>query len=329
MKVQDPVDAKIVRVKQLSFSYGERVALKDIAFEIEKGELFGFLGPNGSGKSTLFHLLTSWIPCRKERIWLGEVDVGVHPAAARHKIGALFQSPSLDVQLTVRENLIFQGYFYGLHGTRLRKKVDELLEVLGVKDRASDRVKELSGGLKRRVEVAKCMLHDPEILIMDEPTVGMDPLARDQFWKTVQQLRDRTRVTTLVTSHLLQEMEQCDQIGILKEGQMLGVRSPDLWKKEFEGEETVRLELENPEPALDLLPQKWKENVIRLEQGMQITGSHLAREIPEVVSRLGENLVSITWSQPSLEDVFLKLNLDEDSSDQQLLTSSEFMKGVK
>lgn len=305
-----PTNEPLIRVRGLSYSYGERQALNDVNFEIQRGELFGLLGPNGSGKSTLFHLLTTWIPCPKERIWLGSVDAGLRPAQARKKLGALFQAPSLDVQLTVRENLIFQGYFYGLRGKSLRLRVDELLESLGVKERSGDLVKELSGGLKRRVEVAKSLLHDPEILIMDEPTVGMDPLARDQFWKTIRELRARTPVTTLVTSHLLEEMEQCDQIGILKDGEMLGVRSPEQWKQDFEGEETVRLELSDLESALDLLPAGWKSNINKLEKGIQVTGANLAREIPQVVSALGDNLVSITWSQPSLEDVFLKLHRD-------------------
>lgn len=324
-----PNKEALIRVQGLSYTYGERQALNDVSFEIQRGELFGLLGPNGSGKSTLFHLLTTWIPSPKERIWLGAVDAGLQPAKVRKKLGALFQSPSLDVQLTVRENLIFQGYFYGLRGKLLRLRVDELLESLGVKERAGDLVKELSGGLKRRVEVAKCLLHDPEILIMDEPTVGMDPLARDQFWKTIRELRERTPVTTLVTSHLLEEMEQCDQIGILKNGEMLGVRSPEKWKQDFEGEETVRLELEDVEAAVELLPAAWKTSFNKMEKGIQVRGVQLAREIPQVVSALGEILLSITWSQPSLEDVFLKLHGDLDKKAESEDASSVESKEVK
>ncbi len=298
----------LVRFSNLTHSYGDRRALDGVSFEIQSGSLFGLLGPNGSGKSTLFHLLSTLIRCAPGSIWVDGLDISKAPAEARRRIGVLFQSPSLDVQLTVRENLQFQGYFYGLKGKRLRTRIDELLNALGVADRAEDRVKSLSGGLKRRVEVAKCMLHEPQMLIMDEPTVGMDPLARASFWSALKSLRESMEVTALVTSHLLEEMEQCDQIGILKSGQLLGVRSPDAWKSEFQGEESISIECESVEEAWDKLSESWKAQALKKTDGIQIAGRNLASALPKLIEQLGDSLSALKWSQPSLEDVFIRLN---------------------
>ncbi len=298
-------DAAAITVERLKHRYGEHEALKGIDFTVEEAEIFGLLGPNGGGKTTLFRVLSTLLPVQEGRLSVLGTDVGRKPADVRFQIGVTFQSPSLDVKLTVRENLVHQGHLYGLRGRSLRARVDDRLERLGLSERARDRVESLSGGLKRRVEIAKGLLHDPKVLLLDEPSTGLDPGARHDLWTYLTQLRDESRMTILVTTHLMEEAERCDRLGILDRGRLVALGTPEELRASIGGE-CISIESREPDElarriqeSLGLQPQRVGE-VLRIEhaEGSRIIGP-LAEQFAGEIER-------ITLGKPTLEDVFIE-----------------------
>ncbi|HUR38220.1 MAG TPA: ABC transporter ATP-binding protein, partial [Planctomycetota bacterium] len=210
-----------VEIDGLTHRYGERLALDGVSFSVRKGEVFGLLGPNGGGKTTLFKILSTALRPTSGSARIEGVDV--RDDAVRRRIGVVFQAPGLDQKLTVAENLLHQGHLYGLRGAALRRRIDEELGRFKLSDRARDRVEKLSGGLQRRVELAKALLHQPEILLLDEPSTGLDPGARRDLWDALRSLKG---VTVLLTTHLLEEAERCDRLAILHKGKLVALGAP-------------------------------------------------------------------------------------------------------
>jgi ABC-2 type transport system ATP-binding protein len=196
--------APAIEVRGLSHSYGERRALDGVEFSVEAGTIFGLLGPNGGGKTTLFRLLSTLLPIQAGQARVLGLDLAREPNEVRKHIGVTFQSPSIDPKLTVGENLKYQGQIYGLFGAALRQRIDLLAEKLGLRERLGERAETLSGGLKRRVEIAKGLLHRPQLLLLDEPSTGLDPGARHDLWRYLRGLREEDGVTVLVTTHLME-----------------------------------------------------------------------------------------------------------------------------
>src|SRR5665213_1296700 len=226
-----------VEIANLSFSYGDRKALSEVGFSIARGEIFGLLGPNGGGKTTLFKLISTLVPLQAAgdaRI-LG-FDLRSDTIALRRRLGVVFQHPSVDGKLTVAENLAHQGRLYGISGTRLRDRSTAMLEQLALTARAGDLVETLSGGLKRRVELAKSLLHEPELLILDEPSTGLDPAARREFLNYLNDLRERQGVTIVLTTHYMEEAERCDRIGVLHQGRLVAIAPPSELKARVGGD---------------------------------------------------------------------------------------------
>ncbi len=221
----------------LGFRYGDRQALRDVSFEVQRGEVHSFLGPNGSGKSTLFKILATILPPKEGSARIFGLDLATEMAAVREKIGVVFQAPALDRKLTVRRNLEYGGHLYRLSGTELGRRVDEMLQHTGLTDRAGDKVETLSGGLKRRVELAKGLLSKPELILLDEPTTGLDPGARKDLW---QFLRSQPDLTILVTTHLMDEAELTDRITIQHEGSGVSAGTPTELKQS-DGDELLEL----------------------------------------------------------------------------------------
>jgi len=215
-----------LQIQNVSYSYGKRLALQDLNIELEAGKTLGLLGPNGGGKTTCFRLLSTLMPLQEGRVTILGLNAAKAEKEVRRQIGVVFQSPSLDDKLTVFENLKHQGHLYGLLGASLKGKIESLLKRLGVGDRAKDMVADLSGGLKRRVEIAKCLLHDPKLLLLDEPSTGLDPVARLEMWKCLEGLRKEAGVTILVTTHLMEEAEGLDKIVILDKGKLIAEGTP-------------------------------------------------------------------------------------------------------
>lgn len=250
--------APAVRIQNLSFRYrrpaggqADQLALQDVTLDVNRGEIFGLLGPNGGGKTTLFKILSTAFSCRSGEAEILGLDLAANPGKIRRKIGVVFQSPSLDKKLTVAENLTHHGRLHGLSGRALEKKIVEALDKVSLLSRSDDFVETLSGGLARRLEIAKGLLHAPEVLLMDEPTTGLDPGARMDFWKHVSEIRN-SGVTILVTTHIMEEAEKCGRLAILNEGRVVAVGSPASLKGEIEGE-VVTVEAKNAASFADEL----------------------------------------------------------------------------
>lgn len=295
-----------VIVEQLEHRYGERLALAGVGFKIESGEVFGLLGPNGGGKTTLFRVLSTLLPLQSGRATVGGCDVAGDPDGVRRRIGVTFQSPSLDVKLTVRENLVHQGHLYGLFGQPLRRRCDEVMQQLGVADRANDFAEKLSGGLKRRVEIAKSLLHAPEILLLDEPSTGLDPGARHELWKTLHALRHDSHVTILVTTHLMEEAERCTRLGILDVGQLIALGTPDELRG-LVGGDSLTIQAEHPAELAARIQERFGLQATQLTDALRIERHNGHELLAEIASAFPGEFRSLTLGKPTLEDVFIKL----------------------
>lgn len=293
-----------VLVRDLSFNYGQRRALDGVSFSVTPGEIFGLLGPNGSGKTTLFRLLSTLLAAPPGTIFLAGHDVARDVARVRSSLGVVFQSPSLDGKLSVRENLAHHGSLYGLRGADLQRRIDARLNGLGLTDRHGDRVETLSGGLKRRVELAKGLLSDPKILILDEPSTGLDPRARRELWAELATLRQTVETTILVTTHLIDEAERCDRIAFLDQGCLATMGSPEELKQRIGGD-MVNIRTSEPDQLQSALRQDYGlesecvDGVLRLEQA---NGHLLIKQLYESHARI---IDSISIGHPTLEDVFI------------------------
>ncbi len=295
-----------IDARSLGFRYGDRAALDDVTFAIARGEIFGFLGPNGGGKTTLFKLLSTLAPIQSGSARLFGHDLAGDTGAVRRRLGVVFQHPSLDGKLTVGENLAAHGHLYGISGARLRERSGAMLERLGLTPRARDRVETLSGGLQRRVELAKALLHEPELLLLDEPSTGLDPSARREFWNYLQHLREHDGVTVVLTTHYMEEAERCDRIGIMHQGKLVAIAPPNELKSEVGGDVIV-IHTAAPELLQRKILTRFKlksqlvDGAIRIEK---LRGHELVRDL---IDAFGEEIESVSFGKPTLEDVFVHL----------------------
>lgn len=295
-----------VTAENLSFSYNGVAALSGVSFGVHRGEIFGLLGPNGGGKTTLFRILSTLLRPDTGCASIFDLDVVGHPLEVRRRIGVVFQNQSLDRRLSARENLVHQGHLYGLRGAALERRIDAVLERLGLLGRKSSIVETLSGGLRRRVELAKGLLHQPDLLLLDEPSTGVDPGARLDFWDYLQLLRREEGVTILLTTHLLDEADKCDRLAIIDKGSIVAEGTPPELKQQIGGD-VVTLTSRDPEGLAGRLPAD-------LGLNPQIVDGTVRFEHPngpELVTQLNEALFreieSVTVSKPTLEDVFIRV----------------------
>ena len=293
-----------VSVSSVKHRYGDREALCGIDFAVSKAEIFGLLGPNGGGKTTLFRLLATLLPLQSGSASILGLDLGSKPHAIRQLIGVTFQSPSIDGKLTVAENLRTQANLYGLAGHPADLRIDELLQRLGLADRRHDRADSLSGGLKRRVEVAKSLLHRPSVLLLDEPSTGLDPGARHDLWEYLSRLRYEEGTTILVTTHLMEEAERCDRLGILDRGQLVALGSPDELRHSVGGD-CLTIQTAQPNELSEKLSQRFDVSPRRIGDALRIereAGHELLRDI---VAAFPDEISAISLAKPTLEDVFI------------------------
>jgi ABC-2 type transport system ATP-binding protein len=295
----------VVEVRNLSHTYGSRKALDGVSFTVGRGEVFGFLGPNGSGKTTLFRLLCTLIPPPVDAVRILGHDPAIDRDAVRKEIGVVFQSPALDKQLTAEENLTHHGHLYGLRGATLRARVMESLAAFGLADRAKERVEKFSGGMRRRVELAKGLLQRPRVLLLDEPSTGLDPSARIELWRQVREVA-ASGVTVLVTTHLMEEADLCSRLAILRLGKLLACDTPAALKQRIGGD-VITLTTTNPAGVRDAIRQKLNVETDLVEGAVRLERQQGHQFIPQLIEAAPGLVDAVSVGKPTLQDVFIHL----------------------
>ena len=306
-------DALAVETRDLCQRYGERTALRDVSLAVRAREVFGVLGPNGGGKSTLFRILSTLQRPTAGSAWIFGHDVIAEADAVRRRLGVVFQHPSLDGKLTVWENLTHHGALYGLSGEPLRRRVTSLLERFHLLDRRDEFVERLSGGLARRAELAKGLLPEPSLVLLDEPSTGLDPGARRDLTEHLLALRALDGVTVVITTHYLEEAERCDRVAIIDQGQVVAIDTPEALKARVGGD-VVTVCGADPQALGERIQAEfgitpmYVNGMVRLEhpRGHELVG--------RLVDALADGVSSVTFGRPTLEDAFVRLTghaLDE------------------
>ena len=294
----------VIQLENLSHRYDGRLALDGVSFAVQAAEIFGLLGPNGSGKTTLFRILSTLMLPTSGRAVVQGFDAARQPALVRRSIGVVFQAKSIDAKLTAAENLWHTGHLYGLHGDTLKSRVGEMLGRVGLAERADDRVETFSGGMQRRVELAKGLMHRPAVLLLDEPSTGLDPGARRDLWLYLKTLRDEEQVTVLVTTHLMEEAERCDRLAILSEGKLVALGTPAELRREIGGD-VILMEAGDPASLARRIAERFGGNPTVIDGKVRLERENGHRFVTDVVEAFAGEIVSISVSKPTLEDVFI------------------------
>jgi ABC-2 type transport system ATP-binding protein len=297
----------IIKVERLTKFFGEFAAVREVSFEVEKGEIFGILGPNGAGKTTLIKMLSTLLKPSAGKAFVAGYDVVREPQKVRKSIGIVFQEATLDVELTARENLDFHGRIYGMDGRRREERIAEVLELVGLSEKADVLVKKFSGGMQRRLEIARGFMHFPKVLFLDEPTLGLDVQTRRNIWDYIEKLRRDEDVTIILTTHYIEEAERlCDRVAIIDFGRIIALDTVDNLRGRI-GEDTIEISV-NGEFESALKQNNLK--VMRTDEGLILSTSNGERLIPELFSlaqKHGVEIQSIRLKKSSLEDVFVLL----------------------
>jgi ABC-2 type transport system ATP-binding protein len=297
---------QIIRVEELTKKFGDITAVDGISFEVEENTIFGFLGPNGAGKTTTISILCTLLAPSSGRASLNGHDCYSESAEVRKSIGIVFQDSSLDKELTARENLMFHAYLYNVDKSERKDRVADALRFADLSERADNLVKTFSGGMKRRLEVARGLIHRPKVLFLDEPTLGLDPQSRANLWEFIAELPRRHHVTIFMTTHYMEEAEVCDRIAIIDKGKIIASGTPQELKKTVGGD-VIYLKTDDNQKALGDIRNLFDAEAA--EKAGEIFISALRGEacIPEIIRALGDSVLSVRMQRPTLNDVFLKL----------------------
>jgi len=304
-------DDSAISLRGLTKRFGDLVAVDSVNLEIAKGELFGLLGPNGAGKTTIIKMLTTMLrPTEGEaRVW-GH-NVAKERNEVRSSIGVVFQDPSIDNMLTGRENLDFHGRMYGMDGSLRKKRINEVLELVDLTDKADIKMEDYSGGMQRRLEIARGLMHHPKVLFLDEPTLGLDAQTRRYIWKYVEEMNAREGVTIVLTTHYMEEADYlCDRVAIVDNGRIVALDTPKNLK-DLIGADTITLEVQSGGDALlqSLKSVDWIKSTATSNGTIELRVDHAQARIPEVMIEAYKNkalIKSVGLHEPTLEDVFLK-----------------------
>lgn len=311
MSKQDDYD---IIVENLVKKYGDFPAVRGVTFRVRRGEIFGFLGPNGAGKTTTIHVLATLIKPTSGRAFVAGYDVVREPIKVRRSIGIVFQDPSLDDQLTAYENMYMHARIYGLRGKILEERIEQLLRFVELYEYRNRQVRYFSGGMRRRLEIARALLHEPRVLFLDEPTIGLDPHTRAHIWEYITRLRREGKVTIFLTTHYMDEAEKlCDRIAIIDHGKIIAEGSPEQLKS-IVGSDVVYLRLsakpvEDPCNIIDL-PNIVKECKSLSSDRIALKVTSATEAIPLILSLASEKglrIAEVSYHKPSLNDVFLYL----------------------
>jgi ABC-2 type transport system ATP-binding protein len=296
----------VIEVTGLVKRYGAVEAVRGIDLAVRRGEIFGFLGPNGAGKSTTISVLCTLLKPTAGSARIAGLDVSRDPDGVRSRIGLVFQDPSLDIQLTARENLLFHAMVYGVPRAQRRERIVAALATVDLSDRADSLVTTFSGGMKRRLEIARGILHAPEVLFLDEPTSGLDPQTRANAWEHLGRIRDTTGLTIFMTTHYMEEAEFCDRIAIIDHGTIVALGTPDELKAQVGGDIVVVSTVDD-DLAADEITRKLGATAVRDGDTLRVEVQDGAQFVPQLITALSMPVKTVTVRRPSLDDVFLKL----------------------
>jgi ABC-2 type transport system ATP-binding protein len=301
-----------IQARELTKQFGNFTAVDHVTFEVERGELFGLLGPNGAGKTTLIRILTTLIQPSSGQAWVAGHDVIRTPRRVREKIGVVPQALTSDLELTAWQNLDIYGQFYGLPRAARHARAEHLLAMVGLRERAHDMVATYSGGMRRRLEIARGLLHSPQVLFLDEPTIGLDPQGRRAVWELLEQLRAESDLTISLTTHYMDEAEKlCDRIAIIDGGKIVASGTTQQLKAKVRGSDRIKLEIAG-DPAATLTALRAQPYVLEVSQDSDgaiiiatADGAHAMPRIIEQIEQAGAKIQAMSIEQISLEDVFI------------------------
>jgi ABC-2 type transport system ATP-binding protein len=294
----------VIEARGLVKRYGAIEAVRGLDLDVHAGETFGFLGPNGAGKSTTIKILCTLANPTAGDARVAGFDVVRERAAVRRNIGLVFQDPTLDTYLSAERNLRFHGELYGVPRAVISERSRQVLEMVGLWDRKDARVATFSGGMKRRLEIARGLLHSPRVLFLDEPTVGLDPQTRLSIWNYLDELRQREAITIFMTTHYMDEAEHCDRIAIINEGRIIALDTPDALKASV-GTDRVQISTDDDDAAIAALAEQFEIAAERHDGQVMFQVPDGERFVPRLFAELGVSIRSVSVARPSLDDVFL------------------------
>lgn len=296
----------MIKVEDLARNFSGLWAVDGVSFNVQEGEIFGFLGPNGAGKTTTIKILCTLIKPTRGRAWINDFDVLKQHADVRRSLGIIFQDPSLDDRLTAYENLKFHAIIYKVPRKQRSTRIDRVLEMTELEDRRNDLVRYFSGGMKRRLEIARGLLHEPKVLFLDEPTLGLDPQTRNRIWNYLHDLRLTKKITLFLTTHYMDEAENCDRIAVIDFGKIIALDTPENLKRMVKGD-IVSIRTENDILAEKELGEKYRVVVKRDASGLHFEMNKGEEFIPQLVKDSTIPITAVSVRRPTLDDVFLKL----------------------
>ncbi len=296
----------VIRVENLCKKYNGVEAVRGVTFDVGEGETFGFLGPNGAGKTTTISILCTLLGFDSGVAMVNSYDCRKEPRMVRQSIGLVFQEFTLDNELTAYENLKFHCYLYGMDKRLTEERIEEVLDVVGLIDRKGDIVKKFSGGMKRRLEIARGLLHRPKVLFLDEPTLGLDPQTRSHVWEFIIKLKKTVGNTVFMTTHYLEEAEVCDRIAIIDKGRIIACARPGDLKSSIKGD-TVQIKTVDDASASREIEEKFGLKPRKTDAGLSFNIEAGERFIPRLFEGLKTGIKSVNIKKPTLEDVFINL----------------------
>lgn len=298
--------ANAIEVVNLVKRFASITAVNDISFQVPKGQIFGFLGPNGAGKTTTINILCTLLKPTSGQAFINDHNCAQEPDTVRQSIGIVFQDPSLDERLTAWDNLEFHGLIYNLEKNERRKQIDLVLDMVKLNNRRNDIVRTFSGGMKRRLEIARGLIHHPAVLFLDEPTLGLDPQTRNYIWNYIHEIREKQNITIFLTTHYMEEAENCDQIAIIDNGNIIAMDSPQKLKDSI-AKNKISLITEDNQKATKEITAHFNLNTKLLDGRVDIEVDNAEQFIPKLLKKLSVTVDTIKLSKPTLDDVFLEL----------------------
>jgi len=308
----------IIEVENLTKKYGDLVAVNNVSFTVKPGEIFGFLGPNGAGKTTTINTLCTLTKPTSGRASIAGLDVVHRQSQVRQMIGLVFQDPSLDERLSALQNLRFHALVYSVPASVREQRIEQFLKMMELWDKRHNKVQTFSGGMKRRLELARGLLHHPRVLFLDEPTLGLDPQTRNRMWEYILELRQQEGTTIFLTTHYMDEAENADRIAVIDYGKLIAMDTPAKLKR-MVGKDIVSLKTDDNDKAMAEISRRYQIEARRDGDGLCFEVANGEEFLPVLLREFSTLIVSVSMRRPSLDDVFLKLTgreiREEDVSD--------------